>query len=321
MSEEVLSADEVDALLEGVSKGEIGNGGNVDPDLEVTPYDLTATDHIARSDIPSMDLLNQGFARYLKKSFRSLLRDGVEIDVGDVTEEKFSDYVASLSEPTMLYLIKTPTMRSQIVFVLSAELIRKYVDIYFGGGAKALEATPREGFTSAEQRVATQILNFALNDFKLAWEPIVPITLEVTKSESSPHFCKFMESAEPIIVSKFQIKLDEDNEGALGCVIPSAMLAPLYEKMDASSRGSQSEHRTAWTMALKERLKEVELTLATPIASKKFSLGRLVRLQAGDIIPIELESSVPLKAGSVELFHGKFGISKYKNSIRIENPA
>lgn len=321
MSEDVLSADEVDALLEGVSSGKISGGGHVGSDLEVTPYDLTATDHIARSDIPSMDLLNQGFARHLKKSFRTLLCDGVEIDVGDVTEEKFADYVVSLNEPTMLYLIQIPSMHNQAVFVLSAELIQKYVDIYFGGGTKALEPTPREGFTSAEQRVAAQILDFALKDFATAWESIVPITVKVIKNESSPHFCKFMESAEPIVISKFQIKLDEENEGSLSCVLPSALLAPLYEKMDASSRGSQPEHRAAWTIALKERLRDIDLTLSTPIATKTLSLGKLVRLQSGDIIPIELNRTVSLKAGDIELFHGKFGVSKNKNSIQIETSA
>jgi len=318
MSDEVLSADEVDALLEGVSSGAIGKGRQISADAEVTPLDLTATDHIARSDIPSMDLLNQGFARHLKKSFRSLLCDGVEIDVGDVTEEKFSDYIASLEEPTMLYLIQIPPLNSQALFVLSAELVKRYVDIYFGGGAKTLEQEPRDGFTSVEQRVAAQILDFALNDFALAWQPITPITVSISKTESSPQFCKFMESAEPIVISKFQIKMDEENEGTLCCVLPSSMLAPLYESMDASNRGSQSEDRAAWASALKERLRDIRLTLTAPIADKKYSLGKLVRLQTGDIIPIELNSTAVLKAGDTELFGGKFGISKNKNSIRIE---
>ncbi len=316
---DVLSQDEVDALLEGVSSGAIGKSKKPTTHLEATPYDLTATDHIARSDIPSMDLLNQGFARYLKRSFRSVLRDGVEISVGDVTEEKFSDYVATLPDPTMLYLTKIPLLNTQAVFILSAELIRKYVDIYFGGGSKALEQTPREGFTSAEQRVAAQILDFSLRDFATAWEPIVPVAFNVIKNESSPHFCKFMESAESIVVSKFNVQLDQDSEASLSTVLPASMLAPLYEKMDASSRGSQPEHRAAWTSALKERLKDVDLTLAIPLAQRSFSLGKLVRLQPGDIIPIELASVVTLKCGEVELFRGKFGVSRNKNSIRIED--
>ena len=165
---DVLTPGEVDALLEGVSNGNIGNEAPKFDDKDVVPYDLTATDHIARSDIPSMDLLNQGFARHLKSSFRELLKDGVEVSVGDVVEQKFSDYVATLPEPTMMYLVQLPQMHSQALFVLSAELIQKYVDIYFGGGAKALEATPREGFTSAEMRVAEQILEVALRDFEEA---------------------------------------------------------------------------------------------------------------------------------------------------------
>lgn len=316
---DVLSPDEVDALLEGVSNGKLGKDGSANLALEATPYDLTATDHIERSDIPSMDLLNQGLARNLKKSFRSLLNDGTEVNVGDVTEEKFAEYILTLPEPTMLYLINIPMMHSQALFVISADLIQKYVDIYFGGGTKALEPTPREGFTSAETRVANQILEFALRDFVAAWEPIVSIQVSVVKTEYSPQFCKFMESAASVVISKFSVQLDEANEGWLSCVLPSSMLAPLYEKMDATNRGSQSEHRIAWTSSLKEQIQNVELTLASPIAKTSYSLGKLVRLQPGDIIPIELNDQVALKAGDVDLFLGKFGISRGKNAIRLED--
>ena len=316
---DVLSPEEVDALLEGVSRGEIGNHrSNVDQQ-DAVPYDLTAADHISRSDIPSMDLLNQGLARYLRQSFKKYLKDGIEITVGDVVEEKFSDYVASLAEPTMLYLARIQIFNTLAVFVLSAELIQKYVDIYFGGGAAALERSPSDGFTSAEQRVAEQILEFTLEDFIKAWKPISPVQVDVIKRESSPQFCKFMESAEPIVVSKFNIKLDEENESALSCVLLSSMLTPLYEKMDASNRGSQPEHRLAWTAGLKDTLSNVELRLSSPIAKKKYALGQLVRLQAGDIIPIELDEKVTIKAGKTDLFLGKFGISRNKNSVRIDD--
>ena len=315
---DVLSPDEVDALLEGVSSGAIGKDGVSAAELAATPYDLTATDHISRSDLPSMDLLNQGFARSLRRSFRSALSDQVDVTVGDVTEEKFADYIATLSEPTMLYLIRIPAMHSEALFVISAELIQRYVDIYFGGGTKALEGTPREGFTSAETRVAGQILKFALKDFEMAWEAILPIKVDMIKTESSPQFCKFIESAAPTVVSKFTVKLDDENDGWISSVLLSSMLAPLYEKMDASNRGSQPEHRKLWTAGLKQQLTTVKLSLTAPIARKRFSLGKLVRLQAGDIIPIELENQIALKAGEIELFRGKFGLSSNKNSVRIE---
>ena len=314
---DVLTQEEVDALLEGVSKGVLGGSANRYADEDVTPYDLTATDHIARSDLPSMDLLNQGFSRYLKQSLRKLLKDGVEITVGDVVEEKFSDYVATLPEPTMLYQVNIPSLKSNAMFVISADLLKKYVDIYFGGGSKALEAAPREGFTSTELRIADQILEVSLRHFRAAWEPILSIETNVVKSETSPAFCKFIESVEPTVISKFNVQLGEENLGELSCVLLSSMLAPLYEKMDASNRGSQSEHRAAWTRSLKNRLPDIALTLKSPIARRRFSLGKLVRLQAGDIIPIELDSIVPLEVGSVELFRGKFGISRNKNSVRI----
>ena len=183
---DVLSPDEVDALLEGVSKGEISKASASAAELEVTEYDLTATDHIVRSDLPSMELLNQGIARYLKSSFRRALRDGIDTRVGDITEVKFSDYIASLPEPTMIYLIQISTLNSRVLCVLSPELIRKYVDIYFGGGTKVMEPAPRDGFTSAEARVSEQILGFALADFVAGWNPIVPIQASMSKSEWSP---------------------------------------------------------------------------------------------------------------------------------------
>ena len=316
---DVLSPEEVDALLEGVSRGEIGNQRSTANQQDAVPYDLTATDHISRSDIPSMDLLNQGLARHLKQSFKTYLKDGIEITVGDVVEDKFSDYIASLPEPTMLYLTRIPVFNSSAVFILSADLIQKYVDIYFGGGTAALERSPSEGFTSAEHRAAEHILDFTLGDFVKAWKPISSVQVEVIKHESSPQFCKFIESAEPIVISKFNIKLDEENEGSLSCVLLSSMLAPLYEKMDASNRGSQSEHRLAWTAGLKTVLSDVELRLSSPIAKKKYALGQLVRLQAGDIIPIELDEEVTVRVGNIDLFRGKFGISRNKNSVRIDD--
>ncbi|MEJ6655583.1 MAG: flagellar motor switch protein FliM, partial [Pseudomonas sp.] len=204
--QDLLSQDEIDALLHGVDEGVIDDQHDSEPGA-VKSYDLTSQDRIVRGRMPTLEMINERFARYTRISMFNLLRRSADVSVGGVQVMKFGEYVHTLYVPTSLNLVKMKPLRGTALFILDARLVFKLVDNFFGGDGRHAKIEGRE-FTPTELRVVRMVLEQSFADLREAWQAVKDVQFEYVNSEVNPALANIVSPSEVVVVSTFHIELE-----------------------------------------------------------------------------------------------------------------
>ena len=314
---DLLSQEEIDALLHGVGSGDIDTDGDAGlADGEAQNYDFTSQDRIVRGRMPTLEMINERFARYFRISLFNMLRRTAEISVGGVQMLKFSEYVHSLFVPTSLNLVKVNPLRGTGLFVFDPKLVFTVVDNYFGGDGRFPTRIEGREFTPTEQRVIQRILTQSFSDLTQAWRPVLPVSFEYLNSEVNPQFANIVSPTEVVVVSTFHIEL-EGGGGALHVTLPYSMVEPIRDLLDAGVQSDRSEVDDRWRLAIREEMKSAPIELSSMLTETSITLRELLNLKAGDVIPIELPERVTVHAEEIPVFRGRFGVSNGSRAIKL----
>jgi flagellar motor switch protein FliM len=312
---DVLSQDEIDALLHGVDSGAVPMEAVPVPG-EARGYDFANQVRIVRGRMPTLEMINERFARLFRTSLFNMLRRGPEISVAPVKMLKFSEYVHTLHVPTSLNLVRIQPLRGTGLVVLDPKFVFAVVDNFFGGNGRFAKIEGRE-FTATESRVIHMLLKNVFADMKEAWSHIAPIDIEYINSEINPHFANIVSPTEIVVISSFHIELDGGG-GDVHITMPYAMVEPLRELLDAGVASDRVEHDERWMIALKEEIEDAEVELSTMLGRGRITMQQLLELQAGDIVPCDFTGRATVMAEDVPIFRGTFGVSHGQQSVQID---
>ncbi len=316
---DLLSQDEIDALLHGVDGGDIETDEDIF-DGEAKAYDFTSHDRIVRGRMPTLEMINERFARYFRTSLFNMLRRTAEIAVGGVQMLKFAEYVHTLFVPTSLNLVQVKPLRGTALFVFDPKFVFIVVDNFFGGSGKFYNKIEGREFTHTENRVIEMMLQKAFENMKDAWAPVIDVDFEFQNSEVNPHFANIVSPTEVVVISTFHIEL-EGGGGDIHVTIPYAMLEPIRELLDAGTVSDRTEVDERWTRALMEDIKEANIDVKSTLTEVELSLRDVLNMKAGDIIPFDFPERVTLTTDDdVPIFRGKFGVHQHNNAVRIIEP-
>ncbi|MBA1291855.1 flagellar motor switch protein FliM [Pseudomonas lurida] len=315
--QDLLSQDEIDALLHGVDDGLVQTEMAAEPG-SVKSYDLTSQDRIVRGRMPTLEMINERFARYTRISMFNMLRRSADVAVGGVQVMKFGEYVHSLYVPTSLNLVKIKPLRGTALFILDAKLVFKLVDNFFGGDGRHAKIEGRE-FTPTELRVVRMVLEQAFIDLKEAWQAIMEVNFEYINSEVNPAMANIVGPSEAIVVSTFHIELDGGG-GDLHVTMPYSMIEPVREMLDAGFQSDLDDQDERWVKALREDLLDVDVPLSATVARRQLRLRDILHMQPGDIIPVELPEQMIMRANGVPSFKVKLGSHKGNLALQVVEP-
>lgn len=313
--QDLLSQDEIDALLHGVDESDLDDEFDGDPD-SVRPYDLTSQDRIVRGRMPTLEMINERFARYTRISMFNLLRRTADVSLGGVQITKFGEYLHTLYVPTSLNLVKFRPLRGTALIVLDAKLVFKLVDNYFGGDGRHAKIEGRE-FTPTELRVVQMVLNQIFVDLGEAWRNVYKLEFDHLRSEVNPSMANIVSPSEVVVVSSFHVELDGGG-GDIHITQPYAMIEPIRELLDAGMQSDVDEHDERWGNALRDQIKFATVDFSCDLFEREISLRDVVDLEPGDVIPVEMPEKVILKANGVPLFDTKVGMSNNNLALRID---
>jgi flagellar motor switch protein FliM len=312
--QDLLSQEEIDALLHGVDDGEIETEGDFDP-TGVRPYDLTSQDRIVRGRMPTLEMINERFARYTRISMFNLLRRTADVSVGGIQIQKFGEYVHTLYVPTSLNMVKFRPLRGTALIILDAKLVFKLVDNFFGGDGRHAKIEGRE-FTPTELRVVQMVLEQAFVDLREAWKAVKPIEFEYINSEVNPSMANIVSPSEVVVVSTFHVELDGGG-GELHITMPYSMVEPIREILDAGLQTDTDERDERWVKALRDDVMAAQVDLECDIVRREVTLRDIVDLRAGDVIPIQMPDSSILTANGVPMFRVVLGRTKENLALKI----
>ena len=315
--QDLLSQDEIDALLHGVDDGLVQTEMAAEPG-SVKSYDLTSQDRIVRGRMPTLQMINERFARYTRISMFNMLRRSADVAVGGVQVMKFGEYVHSLYVPTSLNLVKIKPLRGTALFILDAKLVFKLVDNFFGGDGRHAKIEGRE-FTPTELRVVRMVLEQAFIDLKEAWQAIMEVNFEYINSEVNPAMANIVGPSEAIVVSTFHIELDGGG-GDLHVTMPYSMIEPVREMLDAGFQSDLDDQDERWVKALREDLLDVDVPLSATVARRQLRLRDILHMQPGDIIPVDLPEQMVMRANGVPSFKVKLGSHKGNLALQVVEP-
>lgn len=313
--QDLLSQDEIDALLHGVDDGDIGTETVSEPGTAKT-YDLTSQDRIVRGRMPTLEMINERFARYTRISMFNMLRRTADVSVGGIQIQKFGEYVHTLYVPTSLNMVKFRPLRGTALIILDAKLVFKLVDNFFGGDGRHAKIEGRE-FTPTELRVVQMVLNQGFIDLTEAWKAVMPIHFEYVNSEVNPSLANIVSPSEVVVVSTFHVELDGGG-GELHITMPYSMIEPIREVLDAGLQSDSDEQDERWVKALREDVLAAKVNLECDVVRREITLRDIVDLKEGDIIPIEFPDFHVLTANGVPMFRTQLGQSRGNLALKIK---
>ena len=315
--QDLLSQDEIDALLHGVDDGLVQTENAAEPGA-VKSYDLTSQDRIVRGRMPTLEMINERFARYTRISMFNMLRRSADVAVGGVQVMKFGEYVHSLYVPTSLNLVKIKPLRGTALFILDAKLVFKLVDNFFGGDGRHAKIEGRE-FTPTELRVVRMVLEQAFVDLKEAWQAIMEVNFEYINSEVNPAMANIVGPSEAVVVSTFHIELDGGG-GDLHVTMPYSMIEPVREMLDAGFQSDLDDQDERWINALRQDVLDVDVPIGATVARRQLRLRDILHMQPGDIIPVEMPEEMIMRANGVPAFKVKMGSHKGNLALQVIEP-
>ena len=315
---DILSQDEVDALLNGMGDGELETNDQPEEDNgSARAYDFGNEERIIRGRMPTLEMINERFGRYLRISLFNMLRRSAEISVGGVQVMKFSEYMHTLFVPTSLNLIHLHPLRGTGLIVLEPKLVFTILDNYFGGEGRFQARIEGREFTATELRVINMVLTLCFRDLTEAWSPVMEVDFEFVNHEVNPQFANIVSPSEVVVISTFHVELDGGG-GDIHVTFPYSMLEPIRELLDTGLQSDRSMDDGRWGKALREEIKVAEVELWSHLAESTLSLEQILKLKAGDIIPIDMPKQVVTMVEDVPMFRASYGEHNEKAALKIQ---
>jgi len=314
--QDLLSQDEIDALLNGVDSGSVATEAPPLAPGEARSFDFATQDRIVRGRLPTLEMINERFARLFRIGLFNMLRRSPELSVVGIEMAKFSEYTHSLFVPTSLNLVRVKPLRGTALFIFEPRLVYSVVENFFGGDGKIHTRIEGREFTPTEMRVVQLLLKQAFADLTEAWSPVMDMDFEYLNSEVNPHFANIVSPSEIVVVSRFKIEL-EGGGGDLHITFPYSMIEPIRDQLDTGLQSDRVEKDERWSLALREQLQEAEVEVGSQLGSMSLSLRQLLQLKPGDVLPMNLPKTIDLCVEDMPVFKGSFGVANGRNAVKI----
>ena len=315
---DLLSQDEIDALLHGVDdveEEEIDEESAQD-DSGGSDYDFSSQDRIVRGRMPTLEMVNERFARHMRISLFNMMRRTAEVSINGIQMIKFGEYIHTLFVPTSLNMVRFRPLKGTGLITMEARLVFILVDNFFGGDGRYHAKIEGREFTPTERRIIQMLLKLIFEDYKEAWSPVMDVSFEYLDSEVNPSMANIVSPTEVVVISSFHIELDGGG-GDFHIALPYSMLEPIRELLDAGVQSDKEDTDMRWSKALRDEIMDVPVALNTKFLEVDIPLSQIMELQAGDIIPIEMPEHITVLIEDLPTFRAKLGRSRENVAIKI----
>lgn len=284
----ILAQDEVDALLRGLSGGEIEAESDIADDSGIVSFDLANQDRIIRGRMPVLEIINDRFARLCTNALSNAVRKRVELNPISIDMAKFGDFMRSLPVPTSINIFKMEPLRGNALLIVDARLVFALVENFFGGQGSQPKIEGRE-FTRIEQAIVERVVKIVLDKMEESWQPVHNVRLELARSEINPQFAAIVPPSDVVVVITFEVEL-ETAIGSFILCLPYATIEPIRSKLHASFQTERLEVDHAWVSRLKERIMETPVEMKVRFGETHITGNQLLRLREGDVILLDTDT-------------------------------
>ncbi|SFU72514.1 flagellar motor switch protein FliM [Nitrosospira multiformis] len=316
MRDDFLSREEVDALLRGVSSGSTAiEQSTANPGFR--PYNLATQERIVRGRMPTLEIINERFARLLRLGLFNFMRRSANVTAGPVRVIKFSEFVRNLAAPSNLNLVHIKPLRGTSLFVFDPTLVFLVVDNLFGGDGRFLPKTEGRDFTQTEQRIIQRLLNLVFDSYGKSWQPVYPIEFEYLRAETNTQFANVATPNEVVIATTFEVNFGSV-VGEMHICMPYSTLEPIRDLLSSALQGEALEVDKRWVGRLSKQVQSAEVTLLANLTHAQVRLDQILNMKVGDVIPLDIPEFVTASVDGVPVMECRYGISNGRYALRME---
>lgn len=317
MSESFLSQEEVDALLEGVTGESQKLSEELQEQGEVRAYSISSQERIVRGRMPSMEIVNERFARNLRVGLFNMIRRSPEISLGPVAVQRYSAFLRELAVPTNFNIMAIRPLRGSGLIVCEPALVFGIIEMLYGGVGKFKTRIEGREFSQTEQRIINRLVGVITEEYKKAWKGIYPLELEYQRSEMQPQFANIATPSEIVVSTHFQVEIG-DIAGAIHFCMPYATLEPIRDVLYSSTQGDSVEVDRRWVNVLTQEIQAAEVVLVAELARANTTIEQLMAIKPGDFIELDRKSKIEATIAGVPVFECHYGTHNAKYALRID---
>jgi len=283
---DVLSREEIEALLSAVSQGKIPEREKKEePSYEKTviSYNFKRPALVSKEQIRVLELLHEDFIRSYGVKLSNYLRTTVELEIIAVDQLTYTEFIASLSEPTYMVVLNVEPLSGQIILEVNPSLIFSIVDRLLGGSGKNSQE-PRE-LTNIEHSIMDKVIALAVEALQEAWKHVISFQLAVRTKESNPQFVQIVSGGELVIPIILKVNMGE-NSGIMNVCYPVSTLKPIIPRLNPQRWVSEKEKKTREESfkLLQKKLSDTQVEIIVELGRAEVTILDFLRLAPGDVI-------------------------------------
>lgn len=318
--ENFLSQSEVDALLADVSgeRPPEQTAKELESADGIRAYDLGSTDRVVRRRMQTLELINERFARRLRNVFLNFMRKNADISVGQIQVLKYSEFERNLPVPSNLNVVKLNPLRGNALFAFDPTLVFLIIESLFGGQVRNNTRVEGRDFTATELRIIRRLLEHTLEGYAEAWRDIYPIEYNYVRSEMHTKFASITSANEAVIVTQIRIEFGSMG-GSLNICLPYSMIEPIRGLLtNPYQENGESDADTRWSQQMSKQIRHAEVELVAHFAELDLTVGDLMQLEKGSIIPFEISDSITAYVNGVPALKCGYGTSKKFYALEVQ---
>jgi flagellar motor switch protein FliM len=317
---DILSQNEIDALLSALSSGEVSAEKLEEEEVRsVKVYDFRHPDRFSKDQTRALQMLHDHFARLLATSMSTFLRTIAEVRLVSVDQLSYNEFIRSIANPTCISLLKMNPLDGNGLVDISPGLSFTIVDRLLGGVGKDIKKN-RE-LTEIEQTLLKKVVEGVCESLREAWRNVVPLEPELETMETNPQlFLQYYLPTEMVILLTFEVTIG-DSSGATSFCIPYPTIEPIAQNLSSRSWFSASRKSMGdkSRKVLQSKLNSVDLELMVSLGKTQLTVRDILEMRVGDVIPLrtKVDSDVPVYVGGHQRYRGKPGAKRKQRAVRI----
>ena len=315
MAENFLSQEEVDVLLRGVA-GEAEESPESQQAAGVRPYNLATQERIVRGRMPTLEIINERFARLFRIGLFNFLRRTAEVSVGPVRVSKYSEFIRNLVVPTNLNLVHCKPLRGTALMVIDPDLVFLMIDNLFGGDGRFHTRVEGRDFTQTEQRIIQRVLEIWFDSYQRSWEPVHPMQFEYIRSEMNTQFANIATPNEVVVSTTYMVELGSQS-GEMHICMPYSMIEPIRDQLTSSLQGETLEMDHRWIKLLKQQIQTAEVELVVDLGTIRMTLDDVMKMRAGDVVPLDIADTLDAKVAGVPVMRCTHGQLNGQYAVKV----
>jgi flagellar motor switch protein FliM len=321
--EQILSQEEIDALMSGLSEGEIEFPKEVEAaveqKIEVQAFDFIKYTKGKKENLPALQFIYDRFSKSLRSALSLFIEKDVELEQSPIQYIEYRDFIKTLPLPTNMNIIATENLKGFFIVIFDAKLIFSVLETVFGSSNVSAPKIEGREFTKIEIGVIKKMVGIVSVEMEKAWTPVYEIKCKYSRSEMNPNYITMVSPEEIVSLCEFSVEIGDITSWIKVC-IPYGILETIKGYLISTPSREDMDMREKWLNKLRKRTSDVPLEIKAILGKRKMSLEEFLKVTEDNIIMVDrcVDDQVDVLINDKIKFKGKLGILKGTKAVMIE---